>query len=82
MKPIGLTQTSNGELMIVHLCLSCGKVSGNRIAGDDNPYAITCLLDEPNSLSREIIIRLTNQGIQLLTHEDRQEVLTCLYGYS
>ncbi|MCL5969913.1 MAG: RNHCP domain-containing protein [Patescibacteria group bacterium] len=81
MKPIGLTNKPNGELMVVHLCLNCGKVSCNRIAGDDNPYVITCLLEEPSSLSKEIITRLASQGISLLTQDDKQEVLTSLYGY-
>ncbi len=81
MKPIGLTQTSDGELMIVHLCLSCGKISGNRIAGDDNPYALISLLEESRTLDTEIIAKLTNMGITLLTQEDKYEVLTTLYGY-
>ena len=59
MKPIGLTFKKDGELMIVHKCLNCGKISRNRIAGDDNPYAIVPLSNE----------------------EDKQAVLTILYGY-
>lgn len=50
MEPIGLSFKSDGELMIVHRCLSCGKISKNRIAGDDNTYSITKLID--NSLSK------------------------------
>ena len=91
MKPIGLvfknieynpfTDKSSGELMIVHLCLGCGRISCNRIAGDDNPYVVTCLLEEPAKLSKEIITGLTNQGIRLLTQDNKQEVLTALYGF-
>ena len=81
MKPIGLTYKPDSELMIVHLCLHCGKTSCNRIAGDDNPYVITCLLDEQSNLNSELITGLTGQGIRLLTQEDKQEILTSLYGY-
>jgi hypothetical protein len=67
--------------MIVHGCLNCGKISCNRIAGDDNPYVITCLLDGLNSLSKDIVTRLTSQGIMLLNQDDKKNVLTALYGY-
>ena len=91
MKPIGLTLKNievnpytgrtSGELMVVHLCLNCGKISCNRIAGDDNSYIVTCLIAESSNLGKEIITRLISQGIRLLTPEDKQEVLTSLYGY-
>ncbi len=92
MEPIGLTFKNiktnpftgkvRAELMIVHLCLHCGKISCNRIAGDDNAYIITCLLENQNKLDREIIISLTSQNIRLLTQNDRHEVFTSLYGYN
>jgi hypothetical protein len=73
MKPIGLSYKKDGELMIVHQCLNCGKISPNRIAGDDNSYNIVSLLEESN--------RPTNSNIRLLTQEDKEMVLTTLYGY-
>lgn len=91
MEPIGLifknidynpfTDNVGGELMIVHLCLNCGKISCNRIAGDDNSYVITSLLERPSNLSREVATRLLNHGIKLLTQDDKREVLTSLFGY-
>ena len=81
MEPIGLTRKIDGELMIAHLCLNCNKISCNRIAGDDNSYIITCLLKNPESLTREIITRLAGQSIELLTQIDSEEVLVSLYGY-
>lgn len=71
MKPIGLTAKSKGELAIVHECLKCGKLSSNRIAGDDNPYAILSLLDQP----------VQSRRIPMLTLEDREQVLIALFGY-
>ena len=31
-----------GELMLIHRCTGCGKISINRIAADDNPEATLC----------------------------------------
>jgi hypothetical protein len=91
MKPIGLsfknlrqnpyTGRISGELMIVHQCLSCGKISSNRIAGDDNPIQVASLVGETNKLSKETTNRLANLGIKLLTPKDKQEVLITLFGY-
>lgn len=91
MRPVGLhfknpeqnlyTGRFTGELMIVHLCLNCRRISCNRIAGDDNPYQVATLLEEPNKLNGEIINLLTNQGVKLLGQEDKQEALTVLFGY-
>jgi hypothetical protein len=82
MQPIGLTfkdrkynpftQKTSGELMIVHLCLECGKISYNRIAGDDNVYSVLSLLDNPNS----------RKDITTLTLKDREQVLIGLFGYN
>lgn len=37
MTPIGLLSRRNGEQMLIHLCLGCGKEDPNRVAADDNP---------------------------------------------
>ena len=29
-----------GEMMVVHQCSKCGKISNNRVAADDNPQTI------------------------------------------
>jgi DNA-directed RNA polymerase subunit RPC12/RpoP len=36
MEPIGKFLRPNGEEVIIHKCTECGKLSNNRIAGDDN----------------------------------------------
>jgi DNA-directed RNA polymerase subunit RPC12/RpoP len=71
MKPIGLTLKLRGELMIVHECLKCGRLSPNRIAGDDNTFSIVSLLNEPNQ----------QKYIPLLTLKDREWTLAALFGY-
>lgn len=67
MKPIGLRFKNDGELMIVHRCLSCGKISPNRIAGDDFTDAIL-----------ELILNESNED--LLTTGDTNDVKIALFG--
>ena len=54
MKPVGLMSRRNGELVLIHECLGCGKQDPNRIAADDNPVLLETIpvvagigLDEP-----------------------------------
>ena len=93
MKPIGLafkgidinpyTGRTSGELMVVHLCLNCDKISYNRIAGDDNTYSLTKLFKETGDLNLDpnLAARLRNLNIRILTQEDSELVFTALYGY-
>ena len=47
MKPIGLTlKKGGGELMLVHQCCSCNKLSKNRLAGDDQSNSVLNLFDD------------------------------------
>jgi len=71
MMPIGLmfknlrenpfTNRVNGELMVVHACLGCSKISANRIAGDDNSYQILQLLDNSKRLSSNFVSQLAKK---------------------
>jgi uncharacterized Zn finger protein len=70
MEPIGLTFKKDGELMIVHQCLNCGKISPNRIAGDDNTYIICSLLDKSTD----------SKVKNLIGPDHKNQVLDCLYG--
>lgn len=91
MKPIGLamkdmetnpfTERTSGEPMVVHLCLNCGKISYNRLAGDDNPFAITRLLKETENPDTALDTKLRNLKIKLLAEKDKPIVLTAIYGY-
>lgn len=53
MKPVGLTTKKDGEIMIIHECQTCGKISNNRIAGDDDTDAILTLAETGVGVSRE-----------------------------
>lgn len=90
MKPIGLTfkhegadkygTLRQGELMLIHECVNCGKTSINRIAGDDNPEAIMRIFEESQRLPFGKRNRLKRNGIELLSEEKRGEVFTQLFG--
>jgi len=69
MKPIGLKQRSDGEIMIIHECLSCGKISPNRIAGDDIPETIISLLSVECNTHRKF-----------LNENDLPEIRLALFG--
>ena len=49
MKPIAISLRENGEWMIVHQCTGCGTVRVNRIAGDDQEFALLSLAAKPLS---------------------------------
>lgn len=36
MKPVAIESRRTGEYVLIHECIKCGKISKNRIAGDDN----------------------------------------------
>ena len=90
MQPIGLTlkniranpytQKTSGEIMLVHLCVSCEQVSCNRIAGDDNAYSIVCLLEKIQTIDGHIVDKLLEMNIRLLTSDDTEMVSRALMG--
>jgi len=43
MEPISVWVKSNAEWALVHRCTSCGTLKSNRIAGDDNEFALMSL---------------------------------------
>lgn len=88
LKVIGLTyknegvdkygKSRQGELMLIHNCLSCGKLSINRIAADDNTDLILSLLD--SELPKDKAEKLKTSGIQPLDTSDSDQVKTLLFG--
>lgn len=47
MEALSMSARPDGEWMLIHQCLSCGELSANRIAGDDNPLALVRLALRP-----------------------------------
>ncbi len=89
MEPVGLTvkqrqnkygNGNDGELMLIHRCWQCGKLSINRIAADDlaehllNIYRASLTIDLP---TRE---QLKESGIWLLQGEEQRLVIHQLQG--
>ena len=90
MKPIGLmfklsevnpfSGRANGDLMVVHECVHCGKISANRISGDDCTHIILNVLEGSLSISDSKRAALLHRGISMLTLVDMYEVKVALYG--
>ena len=89
MEPIGLSfkqegfdkygQEKQGELMLVHQCTKCDKVSINRIAGDDNSFEILAVYQKSKG-NEELRQKLAGQNIKLLNPQDEKEVKNQLFG--
>ncbi|MGK5637817.1 RNHCP domain-containing protein [Streptomyces sp. URMC 126] len=47
MEALSLSVRPDGEWMIIHECRSCGELSANRIAGDDNALTLMRLALRP-----------------------------------
>jgi hypothetical protein len=85
MRPVGLTLKrvakkyigqSQGELMLVHLCQGCGKLSINRIAADDDGSTILAVLEGSGDMTN----RLAQDGITPLGRDQIDLVQQCLFG--
>lgn len=90
MKPIGLTfkregvdkygRLRQGELMLIHECTICGKISINRIAADDNSEAILKVFEESQRLDSKKRNQLEQDNIEVLSRERQKEILIQLFG--
>ena len=92
MKPVGLTfkkagfdkygKPRQGELMVIHLCTNedCGKISINRIAGDDNTEDILRVFNESQRTDDGLRKKIKEAGIRLLGASDEKAVKTQLFG--
>jgi hypothetical protein len=86
MGPVGLTLKHDGfgrtgEIMIIHRCLTCQKISINRIARDDLEESVTGVFRASFMMLPETKDRISRQGIYLLLEIDNEIVHTQLYGY-
>ena len=50
MDPIGVWVRKKEEWAVIHRCRRCGKLSSNRVAGDDNPMKLMSIALKPLSL--------------------------------
>lgn len=88
MQPVALTlkhdgnkyAVNSGELMLVHVCSECGKVSINRIAADDDNEMILQVFRASRSLESSVQISLAQSGIMPLGAQQEGLVRQRLWG--
>ncbi len=69
-----------GELMLLHLCPDCGRVSANRIAADDDPQAILAVFERSLTLPPQTIAWLQAEGVAPLAGDAEAAVRAQLFG--
>ncbi|MFI7103455.1 RNHCP domain-containing protein [Streptomyces sp. NPDC050161] len=47
MEALTMSARPDGEWMLIHECLTCGELSANRVAGDDNALILVRLVLKP-----------------------------------
>jgi hypothetical protein len=89
MRPVGLTikrtrkkygYDKQGELMLIHVCVECGKTSINRIAADDDAEKVFEVYRSNSKLDTLTRTRLEESGIITLDASDEQVVQAQLFG--
>lgn len=85
MEPIGLTfkhegHNKVGEIMLIHLCSLCRKISINRIARDDPEHKILDIFCESLNLESQAKEHLSKAGICLLGRANKEEINIQLFG--
>lgn len=85
MQPIALTFKKEGEgrvgeLMLVHQCQTCGSISINRLAGDDDAEKVMEIFEKSLEMHEQEKVVCIQQGIDVLGEGERHEVRTQLFG--
>jgi hypothetical protein len=89
MQPVGLTLKQArkkyawgqaGELMLIHQCTDCGKLSLNRIAADDDAGIILAVFEHSWKLDGRVIQALEAGELFVLTQAHLSLVQVRLYG--
>jgi hypothetical protein len=91
MEPVALTfkRSRNkyvcrdtGELMLVHQCQGCGKISLNRIAADDVAETLMEVYENSLGLGLDLRSRLERDGVRILQASEYRFVVQQLHGTS
>jgi ribosomal protein S27AE len=89
MQPIGLTlkQTrkkygwsQHGELMIIHLCTDCGKLSINRMAADDDLERVLEIFQRSTEMDVQMASEMEKSGLVVLQPAHCNLVSARLFG--
>lgn len=89
MAPIGITfkqegkdkygKEKQGEIMLIHKCIKCGRISINRIAGDDDPDQILKIYNDSKE-NIDLLNELKKEGVILLDNAAEAEIKRQLFG--
>ena len=90
MQPVGLALKRTrkkygraaGELMLVHLCVDCGKVSLNRIAADDDVDKVWGIFASSPGQAGQILAQVRESGVDPLGLSASSLVRAQLFGRS
>lgn len=85
MKPIGLTfriegNDQLGEVMLIHDCMGCEKVSINRLAADDYDHLVLDVFENSLHMTAKTQAELDEIGIYMAGLDDKSEVMRSLFG--
>lgn len=88
MHPVALTMKlspkkysrSGGELMVVHSCSGCGKVSANRLAADDDAEIVWQIFEKSLQTVPANYREIAFAGVNILSEVDRLAVSRQLFG--
>jgi len=89
MRPLGLTikraakkysHHPSGELMLIHQCIECGKVSINRVAADDFAENLFEIYQGYRQIDELLRLELETSGVLTLQAADHQLVQSRLFG--
>ncbi len=89
MEPVGLTLkktnkkygSQQGELMLIHACMDCGKISINRIAADDDAEMVMSIYQRSLRTALSMDAVLEESEIERLCESDEEIVHARLFGW-
>ena len=89
MEPIGLTfkitrkkyGPGQGELMLIHLCTGCNRISINRIAADDEPDILLSIFESSFRMDLQTQILLEASNIRSFASIEVDTVRAQLFGH-
>lgn len=85
MKPVGLTFKHEGwgrqgEIMLIHVCSECPKLSINRIAADDSNELIMSIFEASFAMPEGLRRMIEQKDIYVMAHDDYDELHAQLFG--
>ena len=85
MRPVGMTFKNEGygrqgEIMLVHSCVICSKLSINRIARDDYDHKVVDVFELSITNDTYSDVDCASAGIRLMSRDDTDELHAQLYG--